>query len=672
MIHERFSENYEILRGFARESPAEPGVYIWKDAENRIIYVGKARIIKNRLNSYFSGAKDIKTTALISHAKSIETIIVSNEYEALLLENTLIKQHAPKYNINLKDGKSYPVVRITSGEFPKVFRTRQIVEDGSLYFGPFPNISALDKTLATIEKLFPLRKCRTMKKRKNPCLYYHLKRCLAPCCREVSEYQTQVNRVRQLLAGETAALTAELTVQMREAAELLKFEKAAELRNAIAAIENLSENNSVADMDPESRDYIAWAAEGIFTTFSVLSMRGGRMTGQELFSSRSAAEENESLKTFIAVYYSPDRPPPPKIYLQQDLIVEKFSGPGTEAGHRGTEQGAAEQEFEVLNRYFEGQFGFTPELISPAGETEKRHLAALAMAEQNAKEELRRRLRERGAGPALDELARLLGLKARPERIEGFDIAQLDGKHPVASLISFKNGLPDRKNYRHFKLRTVIGKPDDFASMREVVQRRYSRLVRENRDLPDLVLVDGGIGQVNAACLVLDELGIDCDVIGLAKQEEEIWIPGKKKPIKLGERSEALKILQFVRDESHRFATGLNQRLRSKDLSFPALESIDGIGPKRAALIMEKYRDLGKIASADAGDMATQCGISKIAAKAVKAAAKLAIEDRAKKKKHLTRSKDEMPYRRKLETGSPAALAEEAMAAEGSPEYKND
>ncbi|MDR1803246.1 MAG: excinuclease ABC subunit UvrC [Treponema sp.] len=652
MVHDRYSENYSLLKDSARDAPSEPGVYIWRDDENRIIYVGKARVLRNRLASYFSGPKDVKTTALIRHSKSIETIIVSNEYEALLLENTLIKQHSPKYNINLKDGKTYPVVRVTAGDFPRVFRTRHIIEDGSLYFGPFPNVQALDKTLALIEKLFPLRKCRTFKTRKNPCMYYHINRCLAPCCGKVEEaaYKTQVDRVSKLLNGETSSLTIELTVQMHEAAAALRFEEAAGLRNAIQAIESLSENNSVADMDPENRDYIAWAAEGIFTTFSVLSMRGGRMTGRELFSSRSAAEEDESLDTFIAAYYSPDRLPPPRIFL---MAPTKPVGGGTPSA-------VVSGSIEALNRYFTEQFGFSPELVFPSGETEKRHLAAIAMAHQNAQEELRRRLRERGAGPALDELARVLGLKTRPERIEGFDIAQLDGKHPVASLISFKNGVPDRKNYRHFKLRTVVGKVDDFASMREVVHRRYSRLVRENSELPDLILIDGGIGQVNAAKGVMDELGIDCDVAGLAKRDEEIWLPHASEPIKLSRRSEALKVLQFVRDETHRFATGLNQRLRSKDLYFPVLESIEGIGPKRAAAIMKTYGELEKIAAAEPEDIAEKCGITASAAAAVRAAARLALEDRNAKIKQ---------FAAKSSTAA-AALADEAFAAETPPDYE--
>jgi excinuclease ABC subunit C len=333
---------------------------------------------------------------------------------------------------------------------------------------------------------------------------------------------------------------------------------------------------------------------------------------------------------------------------------------------RGISSAVVSGSIEALNRYFIEQFGFTPELVFPSGETEKRHLAAIAMAHQNAQEELRRRLRERGAGPALDELARVLGLKTRPERIEGFDIAQLDGKHPVASLISFKNGVPDRKNYRHFKLRTVVGKVDDFASMREVVHRRYSRLVRENSELPDLILIDGGIGQVNAAKGVMDELGIDCDVAGLAKREEEIWLPHAAEPIKLSRRSEALKILQFVRDETHRFATGLNQRLRSKDLYFPVLESIEGIGPKRAAVIMKTYGELEKIAAAEPENIAEKCGIAIAAARAVRAAARLALEDRDAKIKQFA-AKSSLAA---AALADAAAIADEAFAAETPPDYE--
>jgi excinuclease ABC subunit C len=361
------------------------------------------------------------------------------------------------------------------------------------------------------------------------------------------------------------------------------------------------------------------------------------MTGRELYRTRSAAEETESLETFIAAYYTPDRPPPPRIFI------------GLEHGALG---------FPSLQRWFREQFGYEPELAAPE---EKRHQAALAMARQNALEDLRRRIRERGAGPALDELARELGLKTRPERIEGFDIAQLDGKHPVASLISFKDGVPDKKNYRYFKLRTVVGVVDDFASMREAVRRRYSRLIREGRELPDLILIDGGIGQVNAARGVLDELGMDIDIVGLAKREEELWLPNARDPIRLSRRSEALKILQQLRDETHRFATTLNQKLRSKDLSLSALESVEGIGPRRAAAIMQAYVTLDAVAAAAAEDIAGRCGIGETAARAVRAAAQLALEDQAAAQPRLAAGEGPRAYR----TGGETALLAAEAADEG-------
>jgi excinuclease ABC subunit C len=289
-----------------------------------------------------------------------------------------------------------------------------------------------------------------------------------------------------------------------------------------------------------------------------------------------------------------------------------------------------------IQRWFQEQFGYEPQLITP---DEKRHEAVLMMALQNAQEDIRKRLRERGAGPALDELARALKLSRRPEVIEGFDISHLDGQHPVASLISFKNGVPDRKNYRYFKLKSTVGIIDDYASMREAVHRRYSRLIREGKDLPDLILIDGGIGQVNAAQAMLDDLAMDTDVVGLAERDEELWLPNAKDPIKLSKRSEALKVLQHVRDETHRFANSFNKKLRSKDLSFSVLESVEGIGPARAATIMKSYETLEAIASAEIIDIAERCGISEQSARAVRAAVKLAIEDREAKKKRMANGK---------------------------------
>ena len=669
MNRQGVSESYEDPKAAAQGAPREPGVYIMRDGEGRIIYVGKAKALRDRLKSYFTGKKDIKTATLMRHVRLIETIIVASEYEALLLENTLIKQHSPKYNIDLKDGKTYPLIRVTAEDFPRIFRTRRIIEDKSLYYGPFANIQGVDAILELVEKLFPLRKCRTMRKQRvGPCMYYHIGRCLAPCCGKISadDYRRHVERVQKLLSGETESLIIDLTAQMHEASRALQFEWAAQLRNAIRAIENLAgEGSSVVDHDPESRDYIAWAAEGVLATYTVFSMRGGKMTGRELFRTCSAADERESLEIFITSYYDPGRPPPAKIYLQ-------FETQQTKSGNGGEIDPQADNALvfhSSLGEWFKGQFGCEPELVGmkQAASVEKHHAAILAMARQNALEDLHRLLKERGAGPALDELARLLNLQNRPERIEGFDIAQLDGKHPVASLISFKNGIPDRKNYRYFKLRTVVGVVDDFAAMREVVRRRYSRLIREGKELPDLVLIDGGIGQVNAAKGVMDELGMDSDVVGLAKREEELWLPQAKEPLVLPRSSEALKVLQFVRDETHRFATGFNQRLRSGDLFFPALESVEGIGPKRAAAVMKAYENIAAIAAADPAEIAARCRINVTAAGAVRAAAKLALENREAEQKRLNTDHGRRSSGRSAHSVA-GQLAAEA-AAEEAPEY---
>jgi excinuclease ABC subunit C len=468
----------------------------------------------------------------------------------------------------------------------------------------------------------------------------------------------QMDRVKKLLSGETGSLIADLETEMKKEAAALKYERAAGLRNAIRAIEDLSGPVNLVDFDEGARDYIAWAAEGIFATFTVFSMRGGKMTGRELFRTNSAADEGESLETFITAYYSPDRPPPPVIYIQKKTDRDEEFSAGIFP---------LEAEGNGLRRYFAEQFGCEPALLAP---DEKHHTAILAMARQNAQEDIRRRIRERGAGPALDELAQSLKLKNRPERIEGFDIAQLDGKHPVASLISFKDGVPDRKNYRYFKLRTVVGIVDDFAAMREAVYRRYSRLIREGKELPDLVLIDGGIGQVNAAKGVMDELGMDSDVAGLAKREEELWLPRAKEPVVLSRRSEALKILQHVRDETHRFATSFNQRLRSGDLFFPVLQSVEGIGAKRAAAIMTAYGGVAEIAAAGAKEIAARCKLGQEAARRVRAAARLALENRETAVRRFASGTG----RKAGGTSAAASLAAEAGAsymAEDFPEDKN-
>ena len=368
---------------------------------------------------------------------------------------------------------------------------------------------------------------------------------------------------------------------MKAAAQNLMFEKAARIRDGIQAIHALREQNAVVDMDPESRDYIAWAAEGTMVTFAVLQMRSGRLTGRDLYRVRSLKDEEEILSEFLMAYYVDGTTVPPHIFVPTEsglALAEKWF----------SESLGITTEIEVVKLPESGAEESPSQAEDIAARTpsqpvagEKRHSAAMAMARFNAKQDAARRLREHGDFPALEELKSVLGLPNVPSRIEGFDIAHIGGRLPVASLITFRDGNPDRKNYRMFRLRTTDGVIDDFASMREVTSRRYTRLVNEGADLPDLILIDGGIGQVNAVRGVLDSLALDIPIVGLAKQDEELYLPGNSTPVTLPRRSDALRLLQRVRDETHRFATTRNQRLRTKENTTLAFESLPGVGPKR-------------------------------------------------------------------------------------------
>ncbi len=577
------------LKAVARSAPASSGVYVMRDGDGAIIYIGKAKTLRDRLSSYFTGQKDVKTRVLVSRIEQIEYIVTKDEYEALLLENTLIKQHSPRYNINLKDGKTYPSIRITGEEFPRIFRTRRVIQDGSRYFGPFAGAQVIDAYLKLVEKLFPLRRCRVMRKRESPCMYYHIGRCSGPCAGKISkeDYAVIVERAAKLLGGDADALVAELEARMAAEAEAKRFEAAAELRDAIKAIRTFKPENEVYDFDPADRDYIAWASDGPLVSFVAIQMRGGRMSGRDVFRSRSLSDEAETLHDFLLSYYGPDRKPPPAVYLM--------------AGEGDRPPDAA-----LAGEWFQKELGAAAS-FPPADE--KRHRAALDLAAQNAREDIARRLREGGDPEAVEALKAALSLDRSPMRIEGFDIAQLSGLYPVASLVSFLNGVPDKKNYRYFRLKSLDGKIDDFESMREAVSRRYSRLLNEGSELPDLVLIDGGIGQVNAAKGVFDLLEIDADLVGLAKRDEELWLPGASTPIVLPRHSPALRLLQRVRDETHRFATGLNQRLRAKALRLERLEEVEGVGPARAKKIITAFGSITALRSAAAEAVAERAGI---------------------------------------------------------------
>ena len=573
----------DILHETALKAPQSSGVYLWRDDAGTIIYVGKAKNLKNRLTSYFSGQRTVKTRLLVSRAASIEYITTTNEYEALLLENNLIKKHSPRYNICLKDGKSYPVLRVTKEDFPKIFRTRRIFQDGSLYFGPYPNVAALDTFIENIYRLYPVRHCRTLHKRETPCLYYHMKQCKAPCCGKIDkeEYNNYIEEITSLLSGQADSAIEKMTAEMKAASANLDFEKAARLRDGIKALMILQNQNIVESFDSEDRDYIAHYSEGELVSFTVLKIRGGKLLGRENYRVESLNEDDELLAEFMAAYYEDSAQIPPAIYV------------------------TTEAQSEFINRWLSEQMNTNTRVCVPTND-DKHGIAALNMARENAREDIIRRLRDRGDVPAMEELKELLGLDTLPVRIEGFDIAHIGGKFPVASLISFYNGNPDKKNYRYFRLKTTDGIIDDFQSMREAATRRYTRLLNEQADLPDLILIDGGLGQVNAVEEILNSLGLDIPVAGLAKRDEEIYLPGNSTPINLPKRSDALRLLQRVRDETHRFATSRNQRLRTKENTDSIFLELPGVGEKRAVALQKKFITLEALAGAEESAIA-QC-----------------------------------------------------------------
>lgn len=568
----------ETLHQTALKAPSSSGVYLWRNPEGTVIYVGKAKNLKNRLSSYFSGNKDIKTRLLISHAQSIEYIKTANEYEAFLLENNLIKNYTPKYNINLKDGKSYPVLRITKEQFPRLFKTRSVVHDGSTYFGPFPDVGALDTFIETLYRLYPLRHCKKFKKREAPCMYYHIGRCKAPCCSKISEqsYKEFFGEIFQLLEGKGEETVRHLQEEMKKAAKELNFEKAARLRDGIAALNVMQNQNIVEDFDMNDRDYIAHYREGELVSFTVLKMRSGKLLGRDNYRTVSLNEDTDLIPEFLQAYYTSKEEIPPQIFVPTkdglDLITRWMS-----------------EELQANTKI---------SLVCSTMENAARHTAAMNMAFENAHEDIIRRLRDRGDIPALQELQQVLGLEKLPLRIEGFDIAHIGGKFPVASLISFYNGNPDKKNYKYFRLRTTNGIIDDFQSMREATARRYTRLVNENAELPDLILIDGGIGQVNAVKGVLQSLNLSIPIAGLAKRDEEIYRPNDSVPVSLPKRSDALRLLQRIRDETHRFATSRNQNLRTKENTVSIFCELPHVGEKRAKQLMQTFTTLENFCNA--------------------------------------------------------------------------
>lgn len=633
---------YESLHETALKAPCSSGVYLWRNNQKTVIYVGKAKNLKNRLSSYFSGEKALKTQLLISNAVSIEYITTANEYEAFILENNLIKKHSPKYNIQLKDGKSYPVLKITNEEFPRVLKIRQVKKDGSQFFGPYPDATALESFIEAIYKIYPLRHCRTFKKKNSPCMYYHIGRCKAPCCGKIDKrtYSEFIDEIKSLLEGKGDESISKLTEMMKAAASELNFEKAARIRDGIKALTVMQNQNIVEDFNSgDDSDYIGFYREGELVSFTVLKIRDGKLLGRDNFQPISLSEDWELFEEFAVNFYTEKSQIPNKIFVLQDDIEQ--TGQDAESGGK------------FLSKFLNEKFSMNIEVLSVANENsaiEKKHKALLRMAKHNAHEDIIRRMRERGDFPAMEELKKMLGLPRLPQRIEGFDIAHIGGKFPIASLISFWNGNPDKKNYREYRLKTTDGIIDDFASMKEATARRYSRLLNDKKELPDLILIDGGIGQVNAVDDIIKSLDLDIPIAGLAKRDEEIWRPHASKPICLPKRSDALRLLQRVRDETHRFATSRNQELRTKENTESAFKELPHVGEKREKILLKTFTTLENLANAEESQIAQALHVRALEASEILFAAKTMWQ---KQKDSIERKKEQIDA--ELGTGEKAA-----------------
>ncbi|MGH4039044.1 MAG: excinuclease ABC subunit UvrC [Sphaerochaeta sp.] len=565
-------EQFLPPREQAKALPYSSGVYLMFNKNKKIIYVGKAKSLRKRVTSYFLPNRDPKTTALVKKIVRIEHIITGNEYEALVLENNLIKKYNPHYNIDLKDGKSYPVIRITKGDFPKVFKTRRIINDGSDYYGPFPVAGQLDIYLDLIDKMYKVIKCAyPMKKRKNPCLYYHIGKCDAPCCGKVSkeEYGKAITEIKKLFSGDNDRLIKQTEKEMLAASKELDFETAAQKRDLLNSLLTISSRQQVEDFVQEARDYAAIEMRGPLYTISLMQMRDGALMGRALYRGETFGDETDTLFSFLMRYYSDGQKLPTELFVSHHI------------------------DSDLLATYFEKEFKGKLSVSVPI---DGKHYRVLRMAHENASRDVEKRLKNTDNTAAVKELQDILELQKPPSLIEGFDIAQLSGKYTVASLISFRDGNPDKANYRRFNIRSLEGKIDDFEAMREAAARRYSRVLNDNLEHPDLIVCDGGKGQVNAVCEVLDSLGIvDIPVIGLAERYEEIIFSDNRQSLLLPEHSPALRILIAVRDECHRFATTANQNLRSKELAFKLLEDVKGIGKDRSERLMKAYGSVDEI-----------------------------------------------------------------------------
>lgn len=572
--------------------PEKPGCYLMKNANGEIIYVGKAKVLKNRVRSYFTGSHNGKTQLLVSEIADFEYIVVSSAIEALLLECNLIKKHDPRYNVMLRDDKTYPYIKITNEAQPRLEITRKVLKDKAKYFGPYPNAGDASEVKKLLDRLYPLRKCRNMPKQ--VCLYYHLGQCLAPCVYEVSaeENQRLVDEISRFLDGGHEQMKQQLTEKMLQAAEAMEFERAKEFRDQIKSIEAVMEKQKITFTDTVDRDIIGFAVEKGWMCIQIFYMRQGKMIERQTTSFPYYGNESEDFMSYVTQFY----------YDKQNALPKEILLP-------------EESEPELLSEWL-GVKVLTPK------RSKKRELVQMAC--ENARIALQEKFAlmskdDARTVQAVHNLGNVLGIGV-PHRIEAFDNSNIQGTEPVSAMIVFTDGRPDKKEYRKFKIKTVEG-PDDYGSMREVIRRRYSRLLKENQPLPDLIVIDGGKGQISAAMDVLEnELGLYIPVCGLAKDEKhktaQLMYGDPPEPVNLKRDSYEFYLLQRIQDEVHRFAITFHRQSRTKTMLSSQLDEIPGIGEKRRKLLFTHFGSLKKMREATVEDF-RQLGIGDKLAKQI-------------------------------------------------------
>ena len=559
--------------------PDQPGCYLMKDKNGTIIYVGKAKILKNRVRSYFRGSHDTKTERLVSEIDDFEYIVTESNIEALLLEINLIHKNNPKYNIMLKDDKTYPFIKITNEKYPRLMITRKVLKDKALYFGPYPDVNAANETKKLLDRLFPLRKCNPSQK--TPCLYYHLGQCLCPYAFDVDPqvYKDMVEEIKGFLSGGHTEIQDRLQEKMAYAAAHMEFEKAAEFRDQIKAIETVMTRQKMTNVDLIDRDVFGYAVDKGWMCVQVFFVRQGKLIERDVSIFPFYDDASEAFLTFIGQFYQENEHFVPKEVLIPDDIDKESV------------------EALLATKVLQPQRGEKKKLVKLASKN-----AAVAL---NEKFDLIVRKQERTIG-AVEKLGNAMNIPA-PIRIEAFDNSNIMGTNPVSAMVVFIDGRPAKNEYRKYKIKTVQG-PDDYASMREVIYRRYSRVLKEGLPFPDLILIDGGKGQVDVAKDVLaNQLGVDIPVAGLAKNDKhktsELLFGPNLEVVPLERNSQEFFLLQRIQDEVHRFAITFHRQLRSKNSFASKLDNIEGLGPKRKKNLLKEFKSLKNITVASVEEL---------------------------------------------------------------------